>query len=1075
MVLGLRSKHRKDTSLQVDYLVHVKEIKPWPPSQSLRSVQSVLLQWENGDHNSGSLASGVGDLNIEFNESFMLSTSLCREKRARDNFQKNCLEFYLYEHQKDKAAKGKHLGTAIINLADYGIVKETLTFSAPVSCKKSSRNTAQPVLFFNIQPFDKNSSTSSPRGTLSKEASLDMDGGESVSETVNEENDDESEIASFTDDDVSSHSSRTISSSAFEATKVSAPQNEESGSGSTKYRTGRGSGEPSLPLGVEPAKSVEISEAKLVKQANGSSQTLSSTVFSSDLANPVNRHASKSKYQERNLIPIQKGHATPFVQSSSSSLDFPNTNEASSNCITSFEQEDITHEFHDEIYHSRGNFQDDYVDKLAAKVTVLDTHVQVGANSNLNSRDSPASREYYEEASRGSKNEQLNATIVNDIHAGPMEGKEKKEQRDNRQDKQILEDNKSSSENKLVGNSSQGSSRKHWTQRSDTFISSRRDHGVQGTAKTNNKLRHLKSVQLPYDSGKANEFLGTSQIIEKVREIEILEDANNTATGNVAAEIKEAKDGFADSKTEWKSRIKILEEELREAAALEASLYSVVAEHGSSTNKVHAPARRLSRFYLHAWKARSQSKRATAARGAVSGLVLVSKACGNDVPRLTFWLSNSIMLREIVKHSVEEMPLSGGPCIENNGSEEGSAGRFTLKRDDYSSVGKGKNSLIKEFEDWEDLQTFMVALEKVEAWIFSRIVESVWWQTLTPHMQSTAAKTSGGARTSSSRKISKSTHVLGDHDQGNFSMELWKKAFRDACERLCPIRAGGHECGCLPVLAKLVMEQLVDRLDVAMFNAILRESSEEMPTDPVSDPISEPRVLPIPAGKSSFGAGAQLKNAIGSWSRWLTDLFGIEDSDSTRCTNNLGNDNGLDHETSFKAFRLLNALSDLMMLPFDMLADKSTRKEVCPIFLAPLIKRVLNNFAPDEFCPDPVPVAILDALDAEDAPEAAGESFTSFPCIATPTVYSPPTVASLAGFMGEVGSQTLQKSWSLVLRKAYTSDDELDELDSPITSIVLENSRLSSTSTKPDWMPKGEKSQNVVRYKLLREVWRDSE
>ena len=58
------------------------------------------------------------------------------------------------------------------------------------------------------------------------------------------------------------------------------------------------------------------------------------------------------------------------------------------------------------------------------------------------------------------------------------------------------------------------------------------------------------------------------------------------------------------------------------------------------------------------------------------------------------------------------------------------------------------------------------------------------------------------------------------------------------------------------------MEQLVARLDVAMFNAILRESAEEMPTDPVSDPISDSKVLPIPAGKSSFGSGAQLKNAV---------------------------------------------------------------------------------------------------------------------------------------------------------------------------------------------------------------------
>ena len=52
------------------------------------------------------------------------------------------------------------------------------------------------------------------------------------------------------------------------------------------------------------------------------------------------------------------------------------------------------------------------------------------------------------------------------------------------------------------------------------------------------------------------------------------------------------------------------------------------------------------------------------------------------------------------------------------------------------------------------------------------------------------------------------------------------------------------------------------RLDVAMFNAILRESGDDIPTDPVSDPITDTRVLPIPAGKLSFSAGAQLKNTV---------------------------------------------------------------------------------------------------------------------------------------------------------------------------------------------------------------------
>lgn len=54
------------------------------------------------------------------------------------------------------------------------------------------------------------------------------------------------------------------------------------------------------------------------------------------------------------------------------------------------------------------------------------------------------------------------------------------------------------------------------------------------------------------------------------------------------------------------------------------------------------------------------------------------------------------------------------------------------------------------------------------------------------------------------------------------------------------------------------------RLDVAMFNAILRESADEIPTDPISDAISDRKVLPIPPGKSSFGAGAQLKIVVTS-------------------------------------------------------------------------------------------------------------------------------------------------------------------------------------------------------------------
>ncbi|KAI9386672.1 hypothetical protein POPTR_010G057700v4 [Populus trichocarpa] len=722
-----------------------------------------------------------------------------------------------------------------------------------------------------------------------------------------------------------------------------------------------------------------------------------------------------------------------------------------------------------------------------------------------------------------------NATTDN-LKDDLMDVKEKRELDDKGQGTVILELKKPALEEKFPGKLPEDASKKQAKLRSNTLALNRTAIGVQGTTRRD-KLKHLKSVQLQFNSAEGEDPFINSQFIEKAKKINISENVNKGAKGYPRSErekstkgsydnqgesnseveiLKEelsraaAKDGLAEqgnskikfqlmekekeidlpenvnkvdmsyeqskreeetkgnfsgNKVELESKVEMLEEELMEAAAVEVGLYSVVAEHGSSINKVLAPARRLSRFYLYACEAGSWAKRANAARAIISGLILVSKACGNDVPRLTFWLSNSIVLRAIVSQAVEKLQLASVPSSINNGGPKG--------RQESTLTEGEKTNKTESLDEWAEPQPYIAALEKVEAWIFSRIVESVWWQTLTPHMQSTAVKSSNSRKTHAKR------HGLGDQEQGNFAIDLWKKAFRDACERLCPVRAGGHECGCLPVLSRLVMEQLVSRLDVAMFNAILRESAEEMPTDPVSDPISDPKVLPIPAGNSSFGAGAQLKNAVGNWSRWLTDLFGIDDSDSSEEKDELCSIRRVS-ETSFKAFQLLNALSDLMMLPFEMLADRSTRKEVCPSFDAPMIKRVLNNFVPDEFNPDPIPETIFEALDSEDFAEAGEESITNFPCIAVPTIYSPPPAASLTNIIGEVGSQTLQRSGSAMLRKSYTSDDELDELDSPMTSII-ENSKVFPSSTAWNWMQKGKAGRKVVRYQLLREVWKDGE
>nr|GMD95321.1 Metal-response element-binding transcription factor 2 like [Ipomoea batatas] len=947
MVLGLRSKHRKGSSLQVDFIIHVEEVKPWPPSQSLKSVQSVLFVWENGEQNSGSFVSDVGDTGIEFNESITLPVTLCRDKKAQDKFQKNFLDFYLYEPRKDKGSRGQLLGTCVINLADFGATEEAISICTPVNCKKSSKSIDQPSLFITIQSFHRDSSNSPPKVSLSNEKYIDKDGQTSVADSVNEENDDGCEIATFTDDDDESpRSSQNASFSTLKSYRDPPSHYSKSGVDSMNKSLGRDQvSEPDTTVSF-----ANISGRDL-RSSDDNSALMTSESSSLNAENPTNGHSSFAKLSERSMTSVHKKSAHPVIESSSSFATSRGTNGKSATTKRWFEQLDVE------------------------------------------------------------------------------------------QDEELLDDLQHFSEIKFGTDPSQYAGRKS-NLRSDTLNSNKREHVFQGSSVTSVKTKHSKSPQL---NNTAN---------------------RTTLSGGSQTASDKSPHGLPDRKNESKSKVEMLEEELRETAVLEVSLYSVVAEHASSSNKIHAPARRLSRFYLHACKMKSRSKQASAARAAIAGLVLVSKACGNDVPRLTFWLSNSIMLRAIVSRDAAETLQTNKPYIENNAGKSGSAGRSLKQRNDFSSTKDSRKSL-KEHTDWEDVKTFVLALEQLEAWIFSRIVESVWWQTLTPHMQSSVAKTSDKSMISNSKKGRKPG--LGDQEQGNFSIELWKNAFKDACERLCPVRAGGHECGCLSLLAKLIMEQLVSRLDVAMFNAILRESADEMPTDPVSDPISDAKVLPIPAGKSSFGAGAQLKNAIGNWSRWLSNLFGIEENDS----NDIPPD-GKQQEPS-KPFRLLNELSDLMMLPFDMVADPQTRKEVCATFSPTLIKRILSGFVPDEFYQKRVPQEVFDALDAEDEVDTNGEHVTSFPCSATPIVYSPPSAASVTRSIGEVGSQSLSRTGSSVLKKSYTSDDELDELDSPLTSITADRSRGSS-SVKINWSPKGGKGcRNIVRYQLLREVWRDDE
>ncbi|GAB4848008.1 hypothetical protein Ancab_002668 [Ancistrocladus abbreviatus] len=983
MVLGLRAKTRRGPTFQVDYSVHVQEIKPWPPSQSLKTIRSVLIQWENGDRSSGSTGTVVPLLDegrIEFDESFRLSVTLSRDMSVRsadaDVFQKNLLEFNLYEPRRDKTVKGQLLGTAIIDLADYGAVKEITSISAAMNCTRSFRNAAQPILYIKIQCVERSRSNLSSKGGLVKVASLDNDDVDSVSALMNEEYAEEAEGASFTDDDVSSHLSLTVSS-ALESSGGLPLQNEEA--------------KQSLALPSKLGIGQFDSTAAIQSQEN---QKYSSSRLSSEPGSPTNASASLSNMSGQGVL-LNLGKSRGKVEENL----LKNVKEDTSNGFSSSSAL-LDEKFNLPIDQANG---EDERNNSVCIVTSYDIH----------------------------------DTMANNLESGELV--------------KIPEGRGCS----LDFESMEG-----------LTLDSIRNQVLSGNGVpfSRDRIKHVKSVRSPLDSSRGNGSTGGSFASFERKEAK--------------AYAAEKRNVSSDSKIqELENRIKMLEGELREAAAIEVSLYSVVAEHGSSISKVHAPARRLFRLYVQAGKRNAKLRRASAARSAVSGLVIVAKACGNDVPRLTFWLSNCVVFRAIISHAFAEKKLrvSSGPSIDKTG-----VGKIVDKKSprlmwNASSSSKKEigNIVSDSYDDWEDPHTLACAVERVETWIFSRIVESIWWQTLTLNMQPSAAKVVGKGVEVCSRKNSRRLSSSADQEQVNFSLELWKNAFKDACERLCPVRAGGHECGCLPVLAKLIMEQCVARLDVAMFNAILRKSADDIPTDPVSDPISDAKVLPIPAGKSSFGAGAQLKNVIGNWSRWLTDLFGMDDDDSVGDGGDSDYNEKQHYDSSFKSFHLLKSLSDLMMLPKDMLLSAATRKEVCPTFGAQLIKRVLNNFVPDEFCPDPVPDVLLEVLDSEDALE---ESIANFPCMAPTLLYTSPPAFSLTSFIGDMDNQSqLRRSGSSLLRKSITSDDELDELDSPLSSMIVDSPRASPTQTRTNWQVKENGTANAVRYQLLRELWRNSE
>lgn len=308
---------------------------------------------------------------------------------------------------------------------------------------------------------------------------------------------------------------------------------------------------------------------------------------SSDTWKKVKRYVSSSKLSERSVSFVKKSSSSPLIISSPSSVHL----------------QDSSGELYDTSKSTQQAVGENSFDRLSHEAMSPDHYGENGAKSN--SLYSLTSQE---------KEWQPEALMINDAR------------------KNIEVDELSVEERLIRKLLEEDATRRQIEMRSDTLAPNRKGPAIPPLGSNKARLKHAKSVQ-KHGSVKVVGPLADTHIGGKPPDLDIPNGSHKKGKLSSAIEREEPKAYPSDGRNEWRVRAEMLEEELKEAAAIELSLFSIVAEHSSSVNKVHAPARRLSRLYKNACRAGSQAKRASAARTAVSGLILVSKACGNDVPR----------------------------------------------------------------------------------------------------------------------------------------------------------------------------------------------------------------------------------------------------------------------------------------------------------------------------------------------------------------------------------------------------------------------------------------------------------
>nr|XP_024397619.1 uncharacterized protein LOC112292889 isoform X4 [Physcomitrium patens] len=964
-ILGL-----KGTPVKFEFDIFIEDIKPWSDGATI----PLLLAWQRGSNRSGTTKTVVPSVGrIAFNESFRLPATLF--ERSSGQIQKKCVTFALIEDENAKAIKiSRQLATGEIDLSQFVYLTEPRCVSIPMTIALSGSNSgSDPYLSLRISSSGRLPSPSIFSGRLSSGGRADSMSQRTsyiLPETDDSDGNESDEIDSFTDDEDSPRSSydNTMSTKKIPASKrdqlfsatasASSDASKFMSSNPVIARVRTASPAPSDDNGQSSGSSFDAkADAETSKSSleppKLSEEEKRKKLLGLNLTAPPGRALAKAA-NSLEAAPVSAGKS--IERSVEAVRQFPvgrNLDRVATSAGSTVEAARKSAEKSVE----------------AVKATSAGTNLEaVVASAGLSkTADIAASAtKMVEEAATSLEKSVSSASAKVSAGIGKSPAVQAAAAYATMKVSQIKESRLSQ------GSTPEGSTPGTFSP-IDTGgkleLYSRSIDSATASSSSSQVQPEKKWSYAGYQSDGSKSVLSEARakiaLVEK-RAIEELRSKVAAAEAKAVANEEKGKEIARDLKQQLLKR----EDELRDTAAIEVALYSIVAEHTSSSHKVHTPARRLARLYVYAYKNCNSDRHASAARNAVQGLVVVVRACGNDVPRLTYWWSNIVVLRESIMQACNAEPTTDPDVATPSGIDSSYADRAKQYQQQHTRTTRTGSTYeilgFKHFNNkWQDCNTFVVALLKVETWIHGRILECVWWQAMAPPMQvgGSDRKARAGAlgetfinvRDELNRIAGKvkdglgelnkfagdvkefftkerqdgKISQLGDARQGIISIEIWKNAFADALKRLCPLQGHEGECGCLPVLSRQVISECVDRLDVALFNGIMRNPGEDSPTDPLADPVTDLSVLPIPVGALTFGAGSQLKNAVVTWSTWLSTLLSVKAPTESNIKDNSSEHSEHEQDDNVllrKRYSIVKTASDLLMVPKDMI-EMAMRRE----------------------------------------------------------------------------------------------------------------------------------------------------